>query len=518
VSAPGVGPDATPAVAPDRDGPLVERSDVVLGKDPRRVVARVFVPGHDAVLALEARSSSVMARILALTDAEVTSALVRVRTRFALRHRDLHGLLERHFGMIAHRVPDSSALTEAQRELVGAWFTQEFALEGAALFNPSAVAHPDQSGLAEGEVRFVMSVRAVGEGHLSTVEFRTGVAGPGRALRVDDPGPHAETGTTRSTVQDRGVFTAALAREGVDGAAAAPLLARLPRQFDAHDLDRALQALAARTTTPGGSAVLEQVARRVAAYSYEVEFSEATTIAERVLWPHSPAESRGMEDARFVRWTGDDGAVLYRATYTAYDGDRITPQVIETRDFRRFRVVQHTGPAVADKGMALFPRTIGGRHLALTRTDRENTGISTSEDGLHWPEPVVVHGPTQPWELVQTGNCGSPIETEAGWLVLTHGVGPVREYCIGAVLLDLEDPTRVIGELRGPLLAPDDDEREGYVPNVVYSCGALPVGDQLLLPYGASDDSVRFAFVDLPGLVAQLLADGPAATAANSSA
>jgi predicted GH43/DUF377 family glycosyl hydrolase len=222
-----------------------------------------------------------------------------------------------------------------------------------------------------------------------------------------------------------------------------------------------------------------------------------------------------MEDARFVQV--EDGR--YLASYTAYDGTAITPQLLETTDFRTFRVTQLAGRAAKNKGMALFPRTVGGKHLAMSRYDRENCSVSTSDDGLIWDEATPVHAPTQPWELIQTGNCGSPVETAEGWLVLTHGVGPMREYVLGALLLDLEDPTKVRGSLREPLLRAEPSEREGYVPNVVYSCGAIRHGDQLLLPYGASDARVRFAFVDLPMLMAQLLADGPSATTrSNSSA
>jgi predicted GH43/DUF377 family glycosyl hydrolase len=226
-----------------------------------------------------------------------------------------------------------------------------------------------------------------------------------------------------------------------------------------------------------------------------------------------------MEDARFVRITDDDGGPAYRATYTAFDGTRIAPQMIETADFRRFRVSPLAGPAAQNKGMAFFPRRIGGRHVALSRWDRENNAIAFSADGRWWGEPRTLHVPGRPWELTQTGNCGSPVETDAGWLVLTHGVGPMREYAIGALLLDLDDPTRVLGALREPLLSPAADERDGYVPNVVYSCGALRHGDRLLLPYGASDAAVRFAVVDVPGLLARLVADGPPpAIRENSSA
>jgi predicted GH43/DUF377 family glycosyl hydrolase len=225
-----------------------------------------------------------------------------------------------------------------------------------------------------------------------------------------------------------------------------------------------------------------------------------------------------MEDARFVRFVGDDGSVTYKGTYTAFDGSRIAPQLIETTDFRTFTISQLAGPAARNKGMALFPRRIGGRFFALSRWDRENNTLATSADGRFWGESHLLHAPRRPWELIQTGNCGSPVETEAGWLVLTHGVGPMREYAIGALLLDIDDPTKVVGGLSEPLLRPAEDEREGYVPNVVYSCGSLLHGDQLLVPYGVSDAAIRFAFVDVPALLERMLAEGPPeAMSANSA-
>ena len=247
-----------------------------------------------------------------------------------------------------------------------------------------------------------------------------------------------------------------------------------------------------------------------------MEFRADSALAERVLWPHGLAESHGIEDARFVR---DEDKGTYRATYTAFDGRSIAPQLIETDDFRIFRVSQLAGPAAQNKGMALFPRKVGGRHFALSRWDRENNAVTTSRDGLWWGDARTLHVPDSPWAITQTGNCGSPVETDAGWVVLTHGVGPMREYTISALLLDLDDPFRVIGALPEPLLVPADDERDGYVPNVVYSCGALRLGERLLMPYGVSDSAVRFAFVDLPLLVERLTAErAPDAIRANSSA
>jgi len=251
----------------------------------------------------------------------------------------------------------------------------------------------------------------------------------------------------------------------------------------------------------------DELARQIYACSYKVEFDPRTALAERVLWPNSAAESHGIEDARFVRFVHADGSCTYRGTYTAYDGAQIAPQLIETTDFLRFAISSFAGPGAKNKGMALFPRKVGGRHLALARCDGATNSLTASENGAWWGEPASLTSPRQPWNLLQTGNCGSPIETGAGWLVLTHGVGPMREYTIGALLLDLDDPSRVLGALREPLLRPSEDERDGYVPNVVYSCGALRHGDRLLLPYGVSDAAVRFAVVDVPLLLEKLTAN-----------
>lgn len=494
----------------------VTRTDVALTADPSRVLARLFVPGQELSHDTRSRASGVLSRILALPEDEVDLTLKRVCDRYEKRHRDLQAVLIANFEQIAHRVPEGVELSDERRSLVGAWFTHEFSVEAAALFNPSAVVHPDQSGLAPGSSRFILSLRAVGEGHLSSVEFRTGVVGPGAELSVDDPVPHIEAGHRRETTYRRELFAAELAGTEIDSESAAFVVARLSPRFGIGELETVLAALANERLTRPTATRTGELARRIAACSYDVEFPAETTLSERVLWPQSPSESHGIEDARFV-YVEDEG--VYRATYTAFDGAAITPQLIETEDFRRFSISQFAGPAAQNKGMALFPRKVGGRYLALSRWDRENNTIATSRDGLWWGETRTLQTPTRPWELLQLGNCGSPIETEAGWIVLTHGVGPMREYAIGALLLDLDDPGRVIGALREPLLQPADDERDGYVPNVVYSCGALPLGDRLLLPYGASDASVRFAFVDVALLVERLIADGPPdATAANSPA
>lgn len=490
---------------------IVTRLDVSLRADPARVLARLFVPGRELLADTESRASGVLDRILALSDTDVRSTLDDVLGRFGHRHRDLPAVLALHYGWIAHRVPGADTLSPERRTLIGAWFTNEYSLEAAALFNPSAVVHPDQTGLPRGHVRFVLSLRAVGEGHLSSIEFRTGVFDGDATVVIDDPGPHVEVGKVIPAAQDRDLFAAMLAEEGADAESMSFLISRLPPRFGELDLEGAAAALVRQRVTRHGGTRTVELARQIAYCTYGIEFPADARLGGRVLWPHGPTETHGMEDARFVRFVDDDGSVTYRATYTAFDGSRIAPQTIETVDFCTFRISRFAGPTARDKGFALFPRTIGGRHFALSRWDRESNTVATSADGNRWDGSHALNLPDRVWSLIQSGNCGSPVETDSGWLVLTHGVGPMREYSLGALLLDRDDPTIVLGALREPLLRAREDERDGYVPNVVYSCGGLLHGDRMLLPYGASDASVRFAVLDVPLLLARLRADGPSA-------
>lgn len=485
---------------------LVRRTSTELRPDPARVVARLFVPGNEVSTETVSRTGGVVGRVLALDEAVVSGLADDVRARWAHRHRDLEGILRTSYAQVAHRVPGEATLSEDRRTLLGAYFTQEQAIESAALFNPSLVPHPDQVGVADGSLRVVMSLRGVGEGHVSCIELRTGTVDADGELTLDAPGPHAEVGAASRGTYFRRQFAAGLAGAGTDDEATAHLVSLLPETFSPEELDRALAALEQSVDRRRTARAAVDQARRLAQASYVVEFDERTAMAERVLRPFSPVESQGMEDARFVRSVDLDGSVGYRATYTAFDGRAIAPMLLQTEDFRRFRMSPLAGPAARDKGLALFPRTVGGRHLALTRSDRETTGVASSPDGTTWSDPSPLIGPGRPQDLVQTGNCGSPVETGAGWLVITHGVGPMREYTLGALLLDLEDPTRVVGRLEEPLLRPAEDERDGYVPNVVYSCGSLAHGDRLVLPYGCSDSAVRVAVVDLPRLLGRLSA------------
>jgi predicted GH43/DUF377 family glycosyl hydrolase len=482
---------------------LLTRTEHRMKPDPSRTLGRLFVPGQESLIQGESRATPVIDRILNLTEAEVEQTLARTMARFSDGYRDLPQTLEHHFALVAHRVGAEIAMGRPRRQLIGAYFTQEYALEAAALFNPSMVRHPDQSGCQRGEVRFVMSLRAVGEGHLSSIEFRTGIVGADSDIRFDPPGRFLDTGRSRPVRYDRGLFQIKLTEYGQDDENTRLLWSILPPRFSGAELEAALTELSSQHVTRGDSTVLADRVRWMAASNYAVEFGTGHPLAEQVLWPTAPDESHGMEDARFVLFS--DGAdSTYYATYTAFDGAQVAPHLLETSDFRTFTSSQLSGPSASNKGMALFPRKIAGRYAALSRWDRESNGITFSDDAHDWSQARTFQSPVRPWELIQLGNCGSPIETPAGWLVFTHGVGPMREYAIGAVLLDLAEPDRLIAGLPEPLLVAEESEREGYVPNVVYSCGAMRHGDTVVLPYGCSDSSVRIATIDLPRLLERL--------------
>jgi predicted GH43/DUF377 family glycosyl hydrolase len=480
-------------------GVLATRQALTLAPDPRRVVVKLFVPGEDGAVA-HTRAHGLLDRIADL-DADQTEVLLR-RTLgdFGARHRELAATFQHHYELVRHRVARTRQLSRTARLLVGAYFSSEYAVEAAALCNPSMVAHPDQSELRPGQLRVAVSLRQIGEGHISSIGFASAVLGPGSDLAVQGRSGPLATGRRGHVRHRRDLLAAGLREEGWDNEVCATVLAALPEHYDEASFERVLAALPPdllyRSTTAD---TLEQL-RRTAAASYAVAFPADSLLHERVLWPATAAESNGMEDARFVRFVDDSGVPTYRATYTAYDGRQIAARRLTSDDLSHFRIDPMRGPGARNKGMALFPRVVDGRHLALCRSDGETIGLTALADDNTWRAPVPLHGPRRSWELIQVGNCGSPIETDAGWLVLTHGVGPMRRYAIGALLLDLHCPERVIAELPGALLAPDDTEREGYVPNVVYSCGALLHGDLLWLPYGASDARVGFATVPLDAL------------------
>jgi predicted GH43/DUF377 family glycosyl hydrolase len=486
---------------------LAVRTGHRLLPDPSRVVARLFVPGQELLAGSESRASVVVGRILDLDESEVRRALADVMERFGTRHRALGDIFSRHADRISNRIAANVALSEDRRLLLGATFTHEFAIEAAALCNPSLVAHPDQRSTPPGALRFIISVRGVGEGHRSSIGFRTGMLAADGAVTVDDAGPFPIINSVSPGPFDRGLFHAKLDELRANGENAASVLDALDDRFTQSDLDLAIDRLRTERDTRRTAGDTIAHLRTIAERSYTAVFPASSDVSERVLWPATAMESVGMEDARFVRFVDDDGSFVYYATYTAYDGAAIRQQLLETTDFATFTVSPIVGRAASDKGVALFPRRIGGRFAALSRFDRETNAVAFSDSPRRWNDAVTFQRPTQTWESIQLGNCGSPIETDAGWLVLTHGVGPMRTYSIGAVLLDLDDPTMIIGRLSEPLLSPADDEQDGYVPNVVYSCGAMLHGDTVVIPYGIADSSIGFATVALADLLGELLED-----------
>ncbi|MFC4116312.1 glycosylase [Nonomuraea zeae] len=481
-------------------GDLATRLGPTLTPDPRRVIIKLFVPGEDAALT-RSRAAALIDRILLLGEDETTEMLQETLRRFGGRHHDLEAIFAHHHDLVRHRIPRDVDLSLPARLLVGAYFSHEYAVEAAAVCNPSMVPHPDQSGLRPGQLRAAISLRQIGEGHVSSIGFTTALLGPHSDLVISDRSGALSVGRRHLTHHRRDLLAAALSDDAWDNEVTATVLESLPERFDDDDFEQAIGQLPAdlltRTTT---QRTVEEM-RRATRSDYAVAFPADLPLHRRVLWPGTAAESNGMEDARFVQVVDEDGRLSYRATYTAYDGRHIRSHLLESDDLRHFAITPMRGPAAVNKGMALFPRPVGGRSLALCRSDGETIGLTTLDEHNRWQRPVPLHTPRRSWELIQVGNCGSPIETGSGWLVLIHGVGPMRAYAMGALLLDTHQPHLVIAELPGALLTAGDTEREGYVPNVVYSCGGLLHDGAVWLPYGASDTRIGFARVPVATLI-----------------
>jgi predicted GH43/DUF377 family glycosyl hydrolase len=412
------------------------------------------------------------------------------------------------FEQVRHLLAPRNGFSEQRRLLIGSYFVSEFSLESAALFNPSIVPHPDQSGLPLGTLRFILSLRATGEGHISSLTFRMGVIYPDHRIEVTAPtGLLTEPRQIPNPSYDKGLFERKLFEVGFANDFTRRVMSGLDQSFGLQDLRSRLDAELKRSHESEEEKTHQTVAEGVwmlAKSNYEVQFQSDQLLSERIIFPATPSQRNGIEDARFVYFQDDDGTHTYYATYTAFDGQLILPELVATSDFLHFRFATLNGPAAQNKGMALFPRKINGQYAMLSRQDNENIYVMFSDNIHFWYEPKLVMKPKFPWELIQLGNCGSPIETAAGWLVLSHGVGPMRKYCIGAFLLDRDDPTKVVGRLRHPLLKPNRNEREGYVPNVVYTCGALVHGTDLVVPYGQADYATSFATVPLDELLAAM--------------
>lgn len=481
----------------------VKRSKLILQPDQSRVLLRPFNPGDSG------RVDRIIDRILSIPDKQTEEILDAITRDFSQRHHGLHERFQKRFKEVCSHRDCLQELSEQKRFLIGACFLAEYSLESAALFNPSIVPHVDQEDLPEGALRFVLSLRATGEGHISSITFRTGVIGADNEIRIDEPeGFLTEARQVANSTFQKDMFTRKLDELGLNCEFSHRVTDRLTPSFDIGELNSCIHAELERERHADG--VLHEdheVAngiRMLAQSNYEVQFEHEQNLSQRILFPATPSQSNGIEDARFVRFQNADESYAYYATFTAYDGRVIVPELVETTDFLRFRFSTLNGPAAQNKGMAMFPRKINGRYAMLARHDNESIYLGYSDNHHFWNESKLLFKPEQAWELIQIGNCGSPIETEAGWLVLSHGVGPMRKYCIGAFLLDLDDPCKVIGRLNEPLMQPNADERKGYVPNVVYTCGALVHNNVLFIPYGLADHATGFASVPVENVLAAM--------------
>ncbi|NQV03698.1 MAG: response regulator [Bacteroidia bacterium] len=482
----------------------VDRKDVFFYPDPKRIIARFFFPGP------ETRVQSIVQKVIDMPEQAAHLVLNQTLRDFSSRHRNISRIFQRHFDRVrdimAGRNGDMNSLPEIKRLLIGAYFTNEYSIESAAFFNPSMVEHPDQTGLQEEQKRIIISFRATGEGHISSLVFRTGVLDQDNNFKMQLPGNLVDRAEAiRNFVYQKETFCQKLSEMHTEKSILKKVMDKLRFEFDYNELTQAVEETIREVNPDFVQKKMLQTITWLADSHYEISFSLDTTISERVIFPLAAAESNGIEDARFVKFTDDDGSVKYYATYTAFNGYSIMPKLIETKDFYNFTFMPIHGEIAQNKGMALFPRKIDGKYAMLSRLDGVNNYIMFSDDINLWQEAMMLQEPKFPWEFIQIGNCGSPIETEYGWLVITHGVGTMRKYCLGATLLDLEDPTKIIGLLSEPLISPNEEEREGYVPNVVYSCGSLIHNDMLIIPYAMSDTSSTYAAVPLDDLFSRLI-------------
>ncbi|SFF09529.1 glycoside hydrolase family 130 protein [Sunxiuqinia elliptica] len=482
----------------------VTRKAIKFLPDSSRVIARfLYVNDH--------RAKNTIRSVLSMNENEVVSALSPVLRDYSLRHRNISRIFELHFNKITHLIQslgeEPQSLSISRKILIGSYFTMEYSIESAAFFNPSIVEHPDQSETGLGEKRVILSFRATGEGHISSIVFRTGVLDKTNKLSIEPVGKMLEEAEyIRHHIYDKEAFEEQL-NEMKDFHGIIPsnlIMRQLNDKFTFEELQKCIEEARKSLHLSADKEVLFNQINWLASSHYELDFSLDSNISERVIFPVSSNEKNGVEDARFVKFIDDDGAVTYYATYTAYDGTSILPKMLDTRDFYHIRVLPLHGEIAQNKGMALFPRKVNGKYTMLCRLDGFNNYIAFSDNINVWREAQLLQQPKFSWELIQIGNCGSPIETPEGWLVISHGVGPMREYALGASLFDLQNPEKEIGRLKAPLLLPNAEEREGYVPNVVYSCGSIIHNDDLIIPYAMSDYASTYATVDLRELLNEL--------------
>ena len=467
-----------------------------LNSNPERVIMQFFNPGS------RERIQRVIDRVMSLPETEVVHQLEKAVHDFSSRHLSFKHKLMEEYNRIENYIPNRDNLSKERKLLIGAYFSKEYSIEAAALFNPSIFMHPDQNYLKPGIARFILSLRATGEGHISSIEFRSGIIDEKGDIYFDETSRFCELPVkdTKRNFDRHSISEILNLEDEVDQY----IVKALPESFSSDDLKNLKNSVSYKELPDDSKKIFDKLLSYVDS-NYEIEFNESTSLSERIIFPNSVNESNGMEDARFVKFTEDDGTSIYYATYTAYNGRSFGTQLIETKDFLKFKIHTMRGSAVQDKGMALFPRKIKGKYVITSRQGGENLQIMFSDDLLNWEKFEQLQVPVEPWEYVQLGNCGSPIETNYGWLLVTHAVGYFRRYCIGAMLLDLENPSKVKGRLKTPLIEPNEDERDGYVPNVVYSCGSMVHNDELFIPYAMSDAYCGFAKVSLTGLLSKLV-------------
>ncbi len=478
----------------------IEKTKIILKPDPKKVQLRTFEP------ATEIQRTNILTRILNLSEEEAEKEFEKICTEFGSRHRNLKEFFLRRFRQVAKYLENSSTLSKVKQLLIGASLSMEYAIESSALFNPAVVWHPDQSHVPSGSKRFILSLRAVGEGHVSSIVFREGILDSNDNIIIEEPGVFVTPPEVVTSLNyDKIVFQRKIMETDLVRALADNVLDRLNSTFVFNELEQILpdSTVAPQFYNEKNKLIVEEILTSSCS-DYEIYYTPDIPLSERVIFPRSMAESNGIEDARFVEFHDEDGSIRYYATYTAYNGSKIQSHLLETKDFLHFKIKKISGSEAKNKGMALFPRKINGMYAMLSRQDNENNFIMFSEDLYSWNSKKLLSKPAFYWEMIQSGNCGSPIETEKGWLVLTHGVGPVRKYTVGAMLLDINDPSRVIGRLNEPLISPDEREREGYVPNVVYTCGSIVNGNTLIIPYAMSDYASSFAKVNLKDLLNEL--------------
>lgn len=478
----------------------IKRTDIKFQPDNSRVIIKPYVPCS------EDRIKNIIMRVLSMPEENVKQVLDRVVINFSMRHKNIWSAFECNFNKIKKYIPISTQISNERRALLGAYFSCEYSIQAAAFFNPSIVPHPDQSGVSEGSLRFIESFRSVGEGHISSIEFRSGIVDKDCNFSFDEVSKYAEKGNIVSNpVYDREIFFMKLAEMNktefgkTECGLSQTIYKLLPEKFLLSDLISVLQMVVDSDHNEIADSIMW-----LAKSNYELQFSPDQDLSEKIIFPASQNDSNGIEDARFVRFVDDDGSVTYYATYTAYNGHNILPQLIETKDFQTFKMITLNGEFSKNKGMALFPRKVNGKYMMISRVDGESLYLMSSDNIHYWQNAELLKEPESSWEFVQIGNCGSPIETDEGWILLTHGVGPMREYCIGIILLDLENPNRIICNITEPLLLCNSEEREGYVPNVVYSCGSIIHNDNLIIPYAMSDTCSGIATISISELITNI--------------